>query len=154
MEPDYLPIPQIFVLAVFVPQEDFIPELDFTPHEDYTPFHDRGGGGTSSHLGGLGGAPPQLGSPGASGPLAGVWGRCPQWGVHGTCPRSQKLGSFWPMVFGPLYYSSGFGTSSFGGWKTLYICIMVVYFTSSCIVKDPCVRETDRVKRKLQRMRY
>ena len=42
MEPDYLPIPEIFVSAVFVPQEDFIPQLDFTPHEDCTPFHDGG----------------------------------------------------------------------------------------------------------------
>ena len=41
-----------------------------------------------------------------------------------------------------------FGISGFGGWKTLYICIMAVYFVSSCIVKDPCVGETDRVKRK------
>ena len=49
MEPDYLPIPEIFVSVVFVPQEDFI------PHEDCTPFHDGG-------CGGLGAAPPIGGS--------------------------------------------------------------------------------------------
>ena len=57
MELDYLPIPEIFVSSVFVPQEDFIPQLDFTPHEDYTPFHDGGCGGTSSPRGGLGAVP-------------------------------------------------------------------------------------------------
>ena len=59
MEPDYLPITEIFVFShVFVPQEDFIPQLDFTPHEDCTPFHDSGCGGTSSPYGGLGATPP------------------------------------------------------------------------------------------------
>ena len=31
---------------------------------------------------------------------------------------------------------------------------MAVYFVSGCMVEDPCIGETDRVKRKLQRMRY
>ena len=69
MEPDYLPIPEIFVLAMFVPQEDFI------PHEDYTPFHDEGCRGTSSPHGGLEDGPsPRLWGPGASGPPVAVWG--------------------------------------------------------------------------------
>ena len=50
MEPDYLPIPKIFVSAMFVPQEDFIPRLDFTPYEDCTPFHDGSLGGPEGSL--------------------------------------------------------------------------------------------------------
>jgi len=38
---------------------------------------------------GSGGAIPPAGGLGASGPLTGAWGKC---------PRSQKSGSFWPMV--------------------------------------------------------
>ena len=39
---------------------------------------------------------------------------------------------------------SSFGISGFGGLKTLYICIMVVYFVSGYVVEDPCIGETDR----------
>ena len=45
------------------------------------------------------------------------------------------------MVFSPLYCSSDFGTSCFRSWKTLYICIMAVYFVSSYVVEDPCIEE-------------
>ena len=54
------------------------------------------------------------------------------------------LGSFRPIVFGPWYCSSGFGISGFGGLKTLYICIMAMYFVSSYVLEDPCIGETDR----------
>ena len=54
------------------------------------------------------------------------------------------LGSFRPIFSGPWYCSSGFGISGFGGLKTLYICIMAVYFVSSYVVEDPCIGETDR----------
>ena len=84
--------------------------------------------------------PCTTGGAGASGPPAGVCGQRPQWGFGGNAPEAKKWVVFWPMVFDPLYYSSSFGTSSFRGWKTLYICIMAVYFASSCIVKDPCIR--------------
>ena len=100
MEPDYPPIPEIFVSAV-----------TYTPgglhtHEDCTPFRDRGVRGDG----------------------------LPGWVVQGQRPRSQKSGSFWPMVFGPFYCSSGFGTSGFGGLKTLYIFIMAMHFVSSYFV--------------------
>ena len=66
MEPDYLPIPEIFVLAMFI------------PHEDYTPFPRWGG------VGGL--ATPLLSARGSMGgwrhplepPLVGVWGKRPR----------------------------------------------------------------------------
>ena len=54
------------------------------------------------------------------------------------------LGSFCPIVFDPRYCSFGFGISGFGGLKTLYICIIAVYFVSSYVVEDPCIGETDR----------
>ena len=54
------------------------------------------------------------------------------------------LGSFWPIVFSPWYCSSGFGISGFGGLKTLYICIIAMYFDSSYVVEDHCIEETDR----------
>ena len=98
--------------------EIFVSAMTYTPgglhtHEDCTPFCDRGVQG----------------------------GHPPGWGVRGQRPRSQKSGSFWPMVFDTLYFSSGFGTSCFGGLKTQYICIMVVYFVSSYFVEDPCIEE-------------
>ena len=73
-------------------------------------------------------------------PPQGLGGCPPRLGGSGATPLKQKN----QVVFGPLYYSSSFGTSSFEGWKTLYICIMAVYFVSSYVVQDPCIGETDR----------
>jgi len=63
MEPDYLPIPEIFVSAVFI------------PHEDCTPFHDGGV---------WGGLPPKYCRRGVP-PLVGVRGNAPEKKILGKC---------------------------------------------------------------------
>ena len=94
MEPDYLPIPEIFVSAMIVPQLDFTIRLC----------------------------------------IPGIWGvrgplLTPGWGCGGQrAPEAKNRVVFGTWFFCPLYCSSGFGTSCFGGLKTLYICIMAVYF--------------------------